>query len=199
MKNVILVVLAFISLCTFAQSTPTPPKTPPVHTTTSTKTSSSYSYSMSDDNDTSHSSSISVTKSDDSYKFRASFHKSKTEKVKQLIKDRLGKENLTVNGNTYQWNKNKNGDEVFECRLTKGHVRIYITKDDVSASFYNKIVALGEELKYAITGSRSRNHAQGRAEHAKRDLERAQRDLERAKRDLERAKQNLERSKNRKN
>ena len=190
MKNLILAITLLFSLSILAQATPTPPKT-----TTSTKTSSSYSFKMSDDDDTHSSSSISVTKSDDSYKFRASFHSSKTEKIKNVIIDRLGKENLSVKGSTYQWNKDKNGDEIFECKLTKGHVRIYLNIDEVSSSFYNKIDALGEELKFAISGSRSKNNAKADAKRAKNDLERAERDLERAKRDLERAKRELERSK----
>ena len=184
MKKLILVTTILFSAYAMAQ---------PAKTTSSS--SSSYSIEIDDDDDITQSSSISVTKSDDSYKFRASFHNSKTEKIKKAILDKLGKENLTVKGNTYQWNKYNDGDEVFECKLTKGRVRMYLNKDDVSNGFYNKIDDLGQEIKYLISGKSPNVRIQNNADRAKRELERAQRDLERAKRELERAEREAKRAK----
>ncbi len=190
MKNLILVATLIFSISALGQSTP---KTPTTKTTS--KSSTSYSISIDDDNPYS-SSSVSVTKSNDSYKLKASFHKSKTEKIKIIIIERLGKENIIVKNGTYLWNRIVNGDEVFGCRLSKEHLKIFINKDEMSAGFYNKIEALGEELKDAISGTNSKQQAKKDSERAKRDLERAQRDLERAQRDLERAKRNLKHAKN---
>ncbi len=183
MKNLILAFTLIFSFGILAQSTPRVPETPK----TTSKNSISYSVHIDDDDDVSKNSSISVKKSDNSYKFRASFHNSKTEKLKKLIIDRLGKENLKIIGNSYTWYKNGTEDEIFECTLSKGHIRIYLSKDDVSTGFYRKIDALGEELKYAISGSNSKTHKKRDSERAQRDIERAQRDVERAQRDLERA------------
>jgi len=188
--------LAFIATLSFsanvmAQSTP---KTPEPPQTTSTS-SSSYSMSIDSDDDVSSNSSVSVTISEETYKFRASFHKSKTEALKKIILERLGNENLKINGNTYLWSLNKNNDETFECKLTKGHLRIFMDKEVVSNGFYKKIEALGDELKYAISGRDSKTIAVQDAKRAQRDLERAKRDLERAQRDLERAKRDVERAK----
>jgi hypothetical protein len=192
MKNLILVATLIFGIGVLAQSTP---KTPTTKTTS--KSNTSYSISIHDDEGShSSSSSVSVTISDDSYKFKASFHKLKTEKLKNIILDRLGKENIIVKKDTYLWNRIVNGDEVFGCRLSKGHLKIFLDKDEMSASFYNKIEALGKELKHAISGNSSKHQAKRDSDRAQRDLERAQRDLERAQRDLERAKRDLKRAKN---
>jgi len=196
MKNLILVLTFVFSFGILAQTTPRTPKTPKNHTTSNTTSSASYSIHIDDDDDFTRSSSVSVKNSDNSYKFRASFHNSKTEKAKKLIIDKLGKENLKIKGNTYTWRRKGKGDTVFECTLSKGYIRIYLSKDDVSTGFYHKIDALGEELKYAISGANSKTNAKRDSDRAKRDLERAQRDLERAQRDLERAKRDIERAKN---
>ncbi|WP_298901026.1 hypothetical protein [uncultured Psychroserpens sp.] len=174
-----------------AQTTPEPP-TPPKTTTTS---GTSYSISIDNDDDEKSNSSISVKTTDDYYKFRASFHKSKNEAVKQMLIKTLGKSNLDVNGNTYLWTNSKTGDEVFECKLTKGHLRISLDTDVASSAFTEKITKLGQELKYLISGTSRKEDEARQAERARRDLERAQRDLDRAKRDLERAERNAKRSK----
>jgi len=195
MKNLILVATLILSIGVLAQSTPRTPKTPTTKTTS--KSNTSYSISMDDDGDShSSSSSVSVIKSDISYKLRASFHKSKTENIKKVILDRLGKENIVVKNGTYLWNRIVNGDEVFGCRLSKGHLKIFLKKDEMSAGFNNKIEALGEKLKYAISGTNFKQQVKRDLERAQRDLERAQRDLERAQRDLERTLRDLKRAKN---
>ncbi len=194
MKNLILVATLIFSLSILGQSTPRTPKTPTTKTTSKSKTS--YSISIHNDDDSHTNSSVSVTVSEDSYKFKASFHKSKTEKIKKIILDRLGKENIVVKNGTYLWNRIVNGDEVFGCRLSKGHLKIFLDKDEMSTGFYNKIEALGKELKYAISGNSSKQQTKRDSDRAQRDLERAQRDLERAQRDLERAKRDLKRAKN---
>ena len=105
----------------------------------------------------------------------------KTLKVKEVLLNRLGRENLNINGNKYEWTKEKNDDEVFECRLTNGRLRVFVNKEEVPNSFSKKIENLGKELKVVIAGNQTLKHKQ-------RELERAQRELDRAKRNLERIK-----------
>nr|WP_321232995.1 hypothetical protein [uncultured Psychroserpens sp.] len=181
------ILFAFLSVFTTnAQSTPEPPETPKTTTTKGT----SYSISIDNDDDVASNSSVSISISDDSYKFRASYHKSKNDGVKSILLKTLGKSNLNINGNTYLWSDNQNGDEVFECKLTKGHLRMYLDTEVASKGFLDKINTLGNDLKYYISGTDRKKEEAKKAERAQRDLERAQRDLERAKRDLERAKRN---------
>lgn len=185
------IVFAFISVYGLnAQSAPEPP-TPPKTTTTS---GTSYSISIDNDDDKTSNSSVSISISDDTYKFRASFHKSKNDGVKAMLQKTLGETNLKISGNTYLWSDSKSGDEVFECKLTKGHLRMYLDTDVASKGFLNKIQELGNDLKYYISGTDRKKEEAKQTERAQRDLERAQRDLERAKRDLERAKQSAKRN-----
>ncbi len=160
--------------------TPTPPETP--------KTSSSKSYSVSVENDDSvrHNSSVSISMSDESYKFRARFHNSKTEGLKRMIIESLGEENLNVKGNTLLWTDEKNGEELFECKLSNGQLRIYLDTELASKDFIDSIQILGEELKQYISGSSSKDASKELAK-AERELARAERELARAKREAKRA------------
>jgi hypothetical protein len=169
-----------------AQSTPEPP-TPPKTTTTS---GTSYSISIDNDDDEKSNSSVSISISDDTYKFRASFHKSKNNDVKAMLLKTLGENKLKINGNTYVWSDSKSGDEVFECKLTKGHLRMYLDTEVASKGFLEKINALGNDLKYYISGTDREKEEAKKVDRAQRDLERAQKDLERAKANVSRLKKN---------
>ncbi|WP_299883851.1 hypothetical protein [uncultured Lacinutrix sp.] len=185
-KGVSLAILfAFISTLSLnAQSTPEPP-TPP-----STSTGVSYSISVDNDDNRTSNSSVSVSITEDTYKFRASFHKTKNKGVKTMLFKALGEKNLSVNGNTYLWTNNQNSDEIFECKLTNGRLRMHVDLNYASKEFSKKINALGNDLKYYISGRDRKKEEAKKTERAMRDLERAEKELERAKRDLERAKRN---------
>ncbi|WP_299115457.1 hypothetical protein [uncultured Winogradskyella sp.] len=180
----------FSTLSLSAQTTPEPPTPPSV-----TSSGTSYSITIDNDDDETLNSSVSISQSDDTYKFRASYHKSKNQGVKQILLDKLGREGLKVNGNTYLWSESKNGDEVFECKLTSGKLRIYLDLESTSDKFLAKLKNMGQDLKYYISGSSKEEEQAKKVERAKRDMERAQRDLERAQRDLERSKKAAERAK----
>jgi len=167
---------------------PTPPNAPKVKSSSGT----SYSISIDNDDDETHNSSVSISISDDSYKFRASYHDSKDEGVKNILLKSLGRKNLKVKGNTYLWN---DGNDAFECKLMDERLRIYVNFDEVSKGFLDKINTLGNDLKYYISGSSKEKEEAKKVERAKRDMERAQRDLERAQRDLERSQRAAERAK----
>ncbi len=182
-----LIMALFSTFSLNAQTVPDPPK-PPKPPKTTSSSSTSHSISVDNDDDQKHSSSVSISVSDDSYKFRASYHKSKNEGVKAMLLNQLGKENLTINGNTYLWTDSQRGNDVFECKLTKGHLRMYVDTDVVSNGFMEKINKLGNDLKYFISGTDLKKEEAKNAEHAKRELESAKRELERAKQELERVK-----------
>jgi len=188
--------LALIMVLSFnlnAQSTPEPP-TPPESPGTKTSSGTSYSISIDNDDDITSNSSVSISISDDSYKFRASYHKSKNDGVKTILLEKLGKNNLVIDGNTYLWSDSQSSDEVFECKLTKGRLRMYVDTEVASKGFTEKINKLGNELKYFISGTDPKKEEAKNAERAKRDLERAERDLERAKRELARAERDAKRA-----
>lgn len=183
-----LVMALFSTLGLNAQSTPEPPKPPKT-------TSSSTSYSIEiDTDDDQHNSSVSISISDDSYKFRASYHKSKNEGVKAMLLDQLGKENLSINGNTYLWADSQSGDEIFECKLTKGQLRMHVDTEVASKGFIEKINKLGNSLKYFISGTDPKKEEERTAAKAKREIERAERELARAKRELARAEREAKRA-----
>ncbi|EDP70937.1 hypothetical protein FBALC1_00597 [Flavobacteriales bacterium ALC-1] len=186
-----LVAALFSTFSGNAQTVPDPPKPPK---TTSASSSTSYSIEIDTDDDQ-HNSSVSISISDDSYKFRASYHKSKNEGVKAILLNKLGKENLNINGNTYLWSDSQNGDEVFECKLTKGHLRMYVDTEVASKGFIEKINKLGNDLKYFISGTDAKKEGERAAAKAKREIEKAERELARAKRELERAEREAKRAK----
>ncbi|WP_460220502.1 hypothetical protein [Psychroserpens sp. MEBiC05023] len=186
----LMILIVFLSVLSLqAQTTPEPP-TPP-----KTTSGTSYSISIDNDDDETSNSSVSISISDDAYKFRSSFHNTKNEGVKNMLIKHLGKQDLKINGNTYLWSNSNGGDEFFECKLTKGHLRMYVDTEIASKSLFDKIQTLGNDLKYYISGTDRKKEEAKKAERAQRDLERAQRNLERAQRDLERAKRDAERSK----
>jgi len=191
MRNsiVTITVLLFSILIASAQTPPITP-TPPNTTHTSTSTSSSYSITFDTDDDSSNSS-ISIKDNDDVYRFRASFNKNKTSSIRKMLLDKFGKKNLRISDKTYYWSRNKNGEEVFECKLSNGRLRIFVDKEYASGKFYKMIGEFGDEIKDKISGSNSKKDKEIRAE---RELERAQRDLDRAKRDLARAKRRMKKN-----
>lgn len=186
-----LITALFSTIGLNAQTVPDPPKPPK---TTSSSSSTSYSVEVDTDDDK-HNSSVSISISDDSYKFKASYHKTKNEGVKAMLLDRLGRKNLSINGNTYLWADNQSGDEVFECKLTKGHLRMYVDIEMASKGFIEKINKLGNDLKYFISGTDPKKEEARATSKAKNEIERAERELERAKRELARAEREAKRAK----
>lgn len=182
--SLVIITALFSTLYSNAQSTPEPP-TPP-STTNYSSSSSSHSIIVEDDNNDQNSS-VSISISDDSYKFRARYDSVKNEGVKAILLKQLGNNQLKISGNSYLWTNEKGGEDIFECKLNKGNLKIFVDKASVSDSFYNKIVELGKDLKYYISGSSREKEEAKNAEEAKRELERAERELVRAKRELERA------------
>ena len=179
-----LVVALFSTFNLNAQTVPEPPKPPKTNSVSSS--TSTYAVEVNTD-DNHYNSSVSISVSDDSYKFRASYHKSKNDGVKAMLLDQLGKDNLKVKGNTYVWIDSQSGGDVFECKLTNGHLKMFVDTEATSKIFADKMNTLGTKLKYYISGSDAKKEEAKTTERAKRELERAERELERAKREMARA------------
>jgi len=182
MKNFIstAVALLFLSGITFGQEPPKPPKT------TSSSTTKSNSYSFSFDTDVKEgNSSVSIKNNDNIYKFSAKFHESKFESLRKLLLNQLGDKNLTVSEDLYKWLKIKNGEKIYECKLTEDRLKIYVDKEYASANIIAMMNDFGAVLKDAISGTDSKKTAE---EEIERELEIAERALERAKREVKRIK-----------
>lgn len=181
-----LILALFASFSIAAQDTPEPP-TPPK---TELKSKTSYSISVDDDSNETHNSSVSISVSDDSYKFRASYHDSKNTGVKALLLNKLGEKYLTKRGDIYLWAN----EEIFECKLSNGSLRIHVDREIASEAFLQKIKTLGNELKYFISGTSKKDEEAKTAERAKRELEHAEREVARAKRELAKAEREAKRA-----
>lgn len=181
--NLVVALFALGLFSVNAQNTPEPPATPePPKTTTGT----SYSVSVDNDKDETSNSSVSIKNTNDYYKFRASFHESKNGKLFETLVNSLGRDNLEISGSSYIWTSTQNGDDIFECKLSKGHLRIYLDRNASSAKFYESIKTLGEDLKSQISGKTTKY---GRS-NVNRELARAKQELKRAKREAKRAMRN---------
>lgn len=173
----------FLTTSLLAQKTPTPPKTPKTSTSTKTK-STSYSITF-DTDDKESNSSVSIKRNDDIYKFNARFHESKIGSIKKLLVDKLGKSNLTVDGDTYRWVKSENGEKLYDCKLTDETLKIYVDKEYANSRIVDMISEFGNVLKDAISGTNSEEEVK---KDADRELKRAESALAKAKREVERLK-----------
>lgn len=186
MKHIILatVISLFTISSLFSQVTPKPPKTPEI---TSTTKSSSYSFSFDTDNKEKNSS-ISIKRNNNIYKLTARFNESKTGVLKKLLVDKLGNSNLRVSGDKYIWTKIKNGNKLYDCKLTENTLKIYVDKEFSNSKTIEVMNALGDEVKDLISGSDSKEDAKRIAE---RELITAEKELVRAKNELEKVRRSL--------
>ncbi|CAM1361110.1 hypothetical protein [Tenacibaculum xiamenense] len=188
MRTLMCLVFFLTSIFVKAQETPEPPQ-PPTHVHSNTE-ERSYSYNTSTNRGKrSSSSSISVKSTNTTYKFRASFNEELTMDVRNFLQKKFRDMKFTnTNGSSF-WSILKNNEEVFKCKVSEGFVRIYADKEMTSKGFQEKVVRIGNELKYVINGESMLKSEQARKENAKRRLERAKREYERAKKNYERGQQ----------
>ena len=177
MKYIVTIIALVCMNYTYAQETPTPPPTPE----TPSSTGSSRYTSRSSGNGSSSSHSISVKNDNLSYRFRASFSKKLSSKIRTYLIKELGSKNLQNSKATSIWKIDKNDETAFSCKLNKGSLKIYLDKEAFSEKFQQQILVMGNELKYMISGRDPK-------EMKKRELEKARKRLERAEKDYERAK-----------
>lgn len=183
MRNVVKLVVAIFSLTVNSvnsQSTPNLPKT-----VTVVSESTNHSYTNSSDAQKSRSSSISVKSTNFTYKLRVYFDVDLTKKVQRFLQKELNSKHFTDTNNSSLWTIMKNNDKIFECKIKKGLVRMYVDKELTSKKFQTEIKEIGEKLKHIINGTSMENTQKERKKEAKRKLEIAKRAYEKAKRDYE--------------
>ncbi|TBM99363.1 hypothetical protein EYD45_15505 [Hyunsoonleella flava] len=160
-----LVVFILFSIHAKAQtSAPEPPKPPKVYSGT-------------------HSSSISVSKTDEDYRIKASFHKSRFAILKDYLLSELGEDGLTSKGKTYVWS---HGSDSFECKLTSTSLRLNMDYSSNNKTFVEHVERIGKNIKYKISG----NSPNDNIKDAEKELAEAQRNLEEAKAKLNSIKKN---------
>lgn len=92
----------------------------------------------------SHNTSISVSNDTQDYSYSAKFNSEKTEKIKKLVEEELGKPNEST-GKTSVW-KGKG----YAVTIMNGKAVIEVEKTKVSKSFITKMENLGEEISEAL-------------------------------------------------
>lgn len=105
-----------------------------------------------------------------------------------MLVDKLGNSNLKVSGDTYIWTKIKNGNKLYDCKLTEDTLKIYVDKEFLNSKTIEIMNTLGDEVKDLISGSDSKEDAKRLAE---RELITAEKELVRAKIELEKVRRRL--------
>ena len=163
MKTLVKTVLALIiTISVNAQTANPEPPTPPRPPQT---------------NSSSHSSSISVSKTNEDYRIKARFDKSRFEIVKSYLVDNLGKQDLIIKGNSYVWSNEAND---FECKLTRTSLRLHMDYELTNETFTKLVEDMGKDLKYLISGGKPED-----------DIKRAEAEVAKAEQELEEAKKTI--------
>jgi hypothetical protein len=172
----------FITLTACAQTPgiPTPPTPPNTNGSSHTEVVTSSSSRIS--------SSTSVSDANSSYKFRAKFHSSKRKGIENILTEALDGIQLRKRNRKLEWEILQGGDVLFECKLNKNRLSIFVDKELSTGKFNRRIKRLGEDLQEYISAHKRHNFASRRGNSVSRAEER----LERAKRELENSIKNLE-------
>ena len=93
---------------------------------------------------------------DNKFKIKLKFMKDRTSSVKSYLIDQFGKENMTVEDDTYSWKSISKEETLYEVKLKKNKVRITFNKEIGSHSESERFKNIGEELKL-ITGKKNKS------------------------------------------
>ncbi len=115
----------------------------------SSKTKVSINYANKESNDANYKVNISITNDDSSYILKANFPTSKTEKLKNFLKDHL-KTKMINKGSEYVWSYTKKEELVYTIKLKKGKLDLYMNKKDVSADFVEDFIDIFSDLKEVV-------------------------------------------------
>lgn len=118
---------------------------------------------------------FSTSDSDDTYKVKASFPERKTTKIRAYLNEELGKENKKVSGSKELWKVEYNGDMGYEVKVDDGSLRIFVDKELVSSSMFNKLKILTKNIKSYTSGKQDKEREE---EKSKREEERLDREAE---------------------
>lgn len=118
---------------------------------------------------------FSTSDSDDTYKVKAEFSERKTLKIRAYLNEELGKQNRKVSGSKEQWKVEYSGDTGYEVKVDDGSLRIFVDKELVSSSMFNKLKTITRNIK---------NYTSGKSDE-KREEEKSKREEERLEREAE--------------
>ncbi len=150
---------------------------------------------------------FSTSDSDDTYKVRAKFPDRKTTKIRAYLKEELGQKNRKVSGTKELWKMEYNGDTGYEVKVDDGSLRIFVDKELVSSSLFNKFKTITKNIKRYTSGKseekreeekqkRAEERLEREAEQLMREAERKIREAERLQREAERLQREAEQKKN---
>ncbi len=112
----------------------------------SSKSKVSISYSSDNPKDTNYKVNISISNTEDIYSLNANFPNSKTEKLKQFLKDHLTPE-MTKTSTGYMWKYNTKGETGYSVKLKKGKLTVFMNKEFLSADFIEDFIDIFTDLK----------------------------------------------------
>jgi len=124
---------------------------------------------------------FSTSNSDDTYKVRAKFPARKTKKIRAYLKEELGEKNMKKSGSKQQWKMEYSGDTSYEIKVDEGSLRIFVNKELVSSSLFNKLKTITKREEERI--EREAEQLLREAEQKIREAEQLQREAERLKRE----------------
>lgn len=125
---------------------------------------------------------FSTSNSDDTYKVRAKFPARKTMKIRAYLKEELGEKNMKKSGSKQQWKMEYSGDTSYEIKVDEGSLRIFVNKELVSSSLFNKLKTITKNIKTYTSGKSEEKREQ---ERIKREEERIEREAEQLLREAE--------------
>ncbi|NHF60339.1 hypothetical protein FK220_013375 [Flavobacteriaceae bacterium TP-CH-4] len=162
-------------------------------TETKTKQTTTSSISISVDDDTGFVEKsrtyFSISDSDDTYRVRSDFHKSKTTKIRSYLAEELGTEYMTASGSRQKWKREYGGDTGYEVRLDEGTLKIYLDKELLSSGMVNKFKTITRNIKNYASGKSEEKRLE---EQQKREAEQVQREAQQAQREAERLQRKAE-------
>lgn len=112
----------------------------------SSKSKVSISYSGDNPKDTNYKANISVSDTEDTYSLNANFPNSKTEKLKQFLKDHLTPE-IAKDGTGYTWKYKVKGETGYAVTLKKGRLNVFMNKEFLPADFIEDFIDMFTDLK----------------------------------------------------
>lgn len=125
---------------------------------------------------------FSTSNSEDTFKVRAKFPERKTLKIRAYLKEELGEKHMKMSGSKQQWKMQYSGDTGYEIKVEDGSLRIFVNKELVSSSLFNKFKTITKNIKAYTSG---KSEEQREQERIKREEERLEREAEQLMREAE--------------
>lgn len=119
-------------------------------TTTTSSSTSTTKVSVSIDDDTENESyyrSFAILDMDDDFRIKVRFMEYMQNDVKSYLIDQFGKDNLTIDSDTYLWTKGIDDEELYEVKLKGNRLRINLDKELASEKQIKRFEQMGKELK----------------------------------------------------